>query len=136
MSDAALALRAAVHDRLTGDSELATLLGGQRLYDEPPRAMTGPYLVFARWETEDVSGAETRLTSHGFDLAVWAAQTGTTSKSFAIAARVEQLLHDAALALAGHRLVFLYWESSASHRDERSKLPRVTLAFRALTEAL
>lgn len=136
MSDAALALREAVHARLTSDAELSGLLGGARLHDEPPRAATGPYLVFARWETDDASAAERRMTSHGFDIAVWGAQGAGTARSLAIGARIEALLHDATLPLAGHALVFLYWDSSATTRDERSKLPRLTLSFRALTEAL
>jgi hypothetical protein len=136
MSDAAHALRAAIHAHLTGDPELVACLGGPNLYDEPPRAAAGAYLVFARWEAEDASTPEQRATRHGFDLAVWPGQAAATAKALDIAGHVERLLHDANLAPAGHRLVYLFWESSAAVRDERSKLPRVTLAFRALTEAL
>lgn len=38
----ALALRAAVHQRLSGDGALSALLGGARIYDEPPRASLPP----------------------------------------------------------------------------------------------
>lgn len=135
MSDAALKLRQAVHAALVADASLVTLLGGPRIHDEAPRAATGPYVTFDRWQAQDVSAPEKRMTEHEFDLALWAGQTAATARNLAIAARIEQVLHDAPLVLSGHRLVFLYWQSSTSDRDERSKLPRVSLSFTALTEA-
>lgn len=136
MSEGALRLRQAVHARLGGDSQLVTLLGGPRIHDEAPRAATGPYVTFDDWQAEDVSTPEKRMVRHEFDLALWAGQTAATARNLAIAARIEQILHDAPLVLAGQRLVFLYWQSSTSAREERSRLPRVTLSFTALTETL
>jgi uncharacterized protein DUF3168 len=47
MSGPILALRAAILSHLSGDAELATLMGGTvRLYDEPPRAAEPVYAVF------------------------------------------------------------------------------------------
>ena len=115
MSDAALKLRKAVHAALAADGSLVTLLGGPRIH---------------------VSASGKRMTEHEFELALWAGQTAATARNLAIAARIEQVLHDAPLVLTAHRLVFLYWQSSTSDRDERSKLPRVSLSFTALTEAL
>ncbi len=134
MSDAALVLRKAIFDRLAGDAQLTSLLGGPRIHDEAPRAATGPYVTFDRWQADDASTPERRAVQHDLELALWAGQGAATARNLAIAARVEQLLHDAPLVLTGHRLVLLYWQSSTSNRDERSKLPRLSLAFRALTE--
>ena len=136
MSDAALKLRQAIHSRLTADAALLALLGGPRIHDEAPRAATGPYVTFDSWQADDVSTPERRMTQHGFGLSIWAAQTSATAKNLAVAARIEGVLHDAAIAVEGHKLVFLYWQSSASSRDERTKLPRLILSFKALTETL
>ena len=47
MSGPILVLRAAILSHLSGDAELATLMGGTvRLYDEPPRAAEPVYAVF------------------------------------------------------------------------------------------
>ena len=136
MSDAALKLRQSIHAALVTDAALVTLLGGPRIYDEAPRAGSGPYVTFDDWQAEDVSTPEKRMIQHEFALALWAGQTSATSRNLAVAARMEQVLHDASLVISGHRLVFLYWKSSTSERDERSKLPRLSLAFKALTETL
>jgi hypothetical protein len=43
---ASAALRAAVHDALIADASLTGLLGGPKVYDEPPRAAAFPT---SRW---------------------------------------------------------------------------------------
>lgn len=42
---AALSLRAAVHRKLTSDTELAGLIGPDRIFDEVPEAMRAPFVV-------------------------------------------------------------------------------------------
>jgi SPP1 family predicted phage head-tail adaptor len=54
-------------------------------------------------------------------------------RKFAIRA-ASDLLHDASLALAGHRLVLLRVAAIESDRDEKTNLARATLRLRALTE--
>ncbi|MDJ1159029.1 hypothetical protein QNA08_12360 [Chelatococcus sp. SYSU_G07232] len=41
MTSPILALRRAVHARLSGDAALAAMLGGPRIHEEPPRAAEG-----------------------------------------------------------------------------------------------
>jgi hypothetical protein len=50
------------------------------------------------------------------------------------AERMADLLHDAALALAGHRLVLLRVTATEADRDDKANLARATLRLRALTE--
>ena len=45
MPTAAAALRAAIHDALIADVPLTTLLGGPRVYDEPPQNPPFPYVT-------------------------------------------------------------------------------------------
>ena len=42
MSTAAAALRAAIHDALAADGALTALLGGPKIYDEPPAGRRFP----------------------------------------------------------------------------------------------
>ena len=44
MASASAALRVAIHDALSGDGALTALLGGPKIYDEPPRAAEPPEL--------------------------------------------------------------------------------------------
>ena len=42
---ASAALRAAIHDALIADAALVSVLGGPKIYDEPPRAAAFPYIT-------------------------------------------------------------------------------------------
>ena len=135
MSDAALQLRKAVHARLVNDAALLALLGGPRIHDEAPRGQEGPHVAFERWQADDASVLERRMTRHEADLALWPGEGAASARALAIAARIEALLHDAPLALQGHRLVFLYWRASLADRDPQTRAPKLTMSFTALTEA-
>ena len=52
------------------------------------------------------------------------------------AERIAALLHEAPLALDGHRLVSLRVAAVETARVEKANLARVTLRLRALTEVL
>jgi hypothetical protein len=135
MSDAALQLRKAVYDRLAGDAVLVGLLGGARIHDEAPRGQGGPHVTFERWQADDASVPERRMTRHEAELALWPGEGAASARALAIAARIETLLHDASLMLTGHRLVFLFWSASVAGRDAQTRTPKLTMSFAALTES-
>ena len=58
MSTAAAALRAAIHDALVADGALTALLGGPKVYDEPPKAAAFPYVTLGEARVEDFSTGE------------------------------------------------------------------------------
>ena len=60
MPSAPAALRAAVHDALIADSGLAAALGGHRIYDEPPRNATFPYVTLGEARISDASADDGR----------------------------------------------------------------------------
>jgi hypothetical protein len=134
MSDAVLQLRKAVHARLIGDAALLALLGGPRIHDEAPRGQEGPHVTFERWQADDASVPERRMTRHEIDLALWAGEGAASARNLAVAARIEALLHDAPLTLTGHRLVFMFWSASVAGRDVQTRAPKLTMSFIALTE--
>lgn len=133
MTDPILALRTAIRDRLVADAALTAALGGPRVFDETPRDAVPPYVTFgearaADWRNGGEGGREHLLALH-----VWSSAAGDR-EALAIAARVTDLLHDAALAPAGHRLVLIRLTSQETQRPGRDGLRRVLLRWRALTE--
>jgi hypothetical protein len=134
MSGPVLALRAAILTHLSADAELASLMGGAaRLYDEPPRAAEPVYAVFGSGAALDWSTDTDRGHEHEATIVVWA-KSGSARSALLAAERMADLLHDAALAPAGHRLVLMRVTALESDRDEKANLARATLRLKAITE--
>lgn len=136
MSDAILALRAAIQARLTADAPLTALIGAGRIYDEAPRAMRGLYVVHGEVEARDWSTGTERGCEQEFTLVVWAAESASARQALEAAGLIVAALDEAEFALEGHALVNLRWLSSLLAREARKWLPFVTIRFRAVTEAL
>ena len=132
---ASAALRAAVHDALAADSALTALLGGPKVYDEPPRAAAFPYVTLgetriADWSTGDSGGQEHQLTLHA-----WSRQGGH-AQAHLIAGALLQALDDAALPLAEHRLVNFRFAVADVRREGDGRTYHALVRFRAVTEPL
>lgn len=136
MSDAVLALRAAIQARLAADAPLTALIGPDRVFDEAPRAMRGLYVVHGEVEARDWSAGAERGCEQDFTLVVWAAQSGSARQALEAAGLIVAALDEADLGLAGHSLINLRWLSSRLAREPRGGLPSVTIRFRAATEPL
>ena len=136
MSEAILALRAAIHARLAADGPLTALIGSGRIYEQPPRAAKGVYIVHGETEARDWSTGDSGGCELDVSLAVWAAEPSSARAALDAGAAVVRALEGADLTLSGHRLVLLRWLSSRLARDRRSDLPFVTVRLRALTELL
>jgi hypothetical protein len=134
MSGPILALRAAILARLSADPELAALMGGAlRLHDEPPRAAEPVYAVFGDAAARDASSDLSEGHEHAAAIVVWATP-GSAKTALVAAERMADLLHDAALALAGHRLLRV--AAIECERDDKTNLARATLRLRAVTEVI
>lgn len=130
------ALRRAIHARLAGDAELGGLLGGPRVYEEPPRGAQPPYVVFGEATSRDWSDTSGAGHEHTLTLLVWSGEPGVR-QALRITERIAALLDDAELGLAGHRLVNLRLTSQELKREGRPEpMRRVSLKLRAVTEAL
>jgi hypothetical protein len=66
---ASAALRAAVHDALIADTALVNVLGGPKIYDEPPRAAAFPYVTLGETRIGDYSAGTEPGAEHQTDLA-------------------------------------------------------------------
>ncbi|MGH6922552.1 MAG: DUF3168 domain-containing protein [Propylenella sp.] len=134
MSEAARALQEAVFSTLAGDAELTTLLGGAKVYDGAPRNAEAPYVHLGEANARDWSTATEAGTEVTFAVVAWSREPGR-SEALSIAARVEALLHDAALPVDGFRLVNLRHIATETARDGKPEGRRVVARFRARVEA-
>jgi len=76
MSTAAVALRAAIHQALSADSALSALLGGAKVYDEPPRAAAFPYVTLGEARVADFSTGSDKVQEHQLTVHGWSRQGG------------------------------------------------------------
>ena len=129
----ALALRAAIHAALVADAALVALIGAPRIHDVPPGDADFPFVtlgeaVVADWSTATEAGTEQALTLHVFS------RSGGRAEAFAIAARLQAVLHDAPLALCGHRLANLRATTAEVRRESDGRTFHALVRFRAVTE--
>ena len=76
MPSSTAALRAAIHDALTADAGLAAILGGAKIYDEPPRNADFPYVTLGEVRISDYSAGDDALEEHQLTLHAWSRQGG------------------------------------------------------------
>jgi hypothetical protein len=135
MSTAAAALRAAIHDALVADTALTALLGGPRIYDEPPQAPAFPYVTLGDARVEDISGDGSTTQEHRLILHAWSRQGGHR-EAHLIAGAMLQALDDAALAPVGHHLVNLRFSVADIRRETDGRTYHAFVRFRAVTEPM
>jgi len=133
MSTAAAALRAAIHDALLADGALAALLGGEKIYDEPPRAAAFPYVTLGEARVSDFSTGSEPGEEHQLTLHAWSRQGGHR-EAHLIAGALLQALDDAPLNLADHRLVNLRFAVADVRREADGRTYHALVRFRAMTE--
>jgi predicted oxidoreductase len=134
-TSAVSALRKAVHAKLAAASALVAALGGTKIFDESPRNVDTPYLIFADTQMRDWSSSLSRGAEHVFVIAVWSAERGTR-EAIEIGNSVIDLLDDALLDLDGHKLVNLRFVQLETKREGNGRFARVNLRFRAVTEEM
>ena len=133
MPTAAVALRAAIHDALVADGALIALLGGPKVYDEPPQAAAFPYVTLGEARVSDFSTASDAGEEHRLTLHAWSRQGGH-KQAHIIAGALLQALDDAPLAVAGHRLVNFRFSTADVRRESDGHTYRALVRFRAVTE--
>lgn len=132
-ASASWALQAAIYATLTGSASLVALLGGARVYDGAPQSALFPYVTFGQSNSADWSGDLADGEEHVLTLHIWS-EAGRRKEALAIMAAIRTLLHDAAPALDGHRLVNLRQEFADIRREADGEILHGTLRYRAVTE--
>jgi Protein of unknown function (DUF3168) len=130
---ASAALRAAVHDALTADAALVNILGGPKVYDEPPRAAAFPYVTLGEARIADFSTGTEPGEEHQLTLHAWSRQGGH-KEAHMIAGALLQALDDAALNLADHQLVNFRFSVADVRREADGRTYHALVRFRAVTE--
>jgi uncharacterized protein DUF3168 len=130
---ASWALQRGVYQALAGSSDLTTLLGGPRIYDDAPQAAPYPFVTLGQsmirdWSTGTEDGAEHSLTLH-----VWSRSSGKKQVHEIIEA-IKEVLHDQPLTLADHHLINLRHELSEARLDPDGDTFHGIVRYRAVTE--
>jgi len=133
MTPSNVALRAAIHAALRGDSGLTAVLGSNRIYDEPPRSAAFPYVTLGEARLMDSSGDDGETQEHQLTLHAWSRQGGHR-EAHMIAGALLQALDDAPLPLDGNRLVNLRFSLADIRRASDGKTYHALVRFRAVTE--
>lgn len=135
MANASWALQKSIHDKLSTDTTITSLLGGQRVFDDVPRGATFPYITFGHstardWDTGSDSGDEHILTLH-----VWSRGPGRREAQNIVGA-MKAALHDQTINLLGHRLINLRQEFADARRDPDGETFHGIVRLRAVTEPI
>jgi hypothetical protein len=130
---ASAALRAAIHDALNADAALNALLGGQKVYDEPPRAAAFPYVTLGETRIADYSTGTEAGEEHQLVLHAWSRQGGHR-EAHLIAGALLQALDEAPLTLADHHLVNFRFSVADVRREADGRTYHALVRFRAVTE--
>lgn len=135
MTPANVALRAAIHHALTSNGALAAVLGGARIYDEPPSNAEFPYITLGEARLRDASSDEGVIQEHQLTLHVWS-RKGGHREAHLIAGVLLRSLDDARLTLTDHRLVNLRFAIADIRREADGRTYHAWVRFRAVTEPL
>jgi hypothetical protein len=130
---ASAALRAAIHDALIADAALVSMLGGPKVYDEPPRSAAFPYVTLGEARIADFSAGSEAGEEHQLTLHAWSRQGGH-QQAHLIAGALLQALDDAPLALADHQLVNFRFSIADVRREADGRTYHALVRFRAVTE--
>jgi hypothetical protein len=130
---ASAALRAAIHAALIADAALIAMLGGQKIYDEPPRTAAFPYITLGETRIADISADGDAVAEHQLMLHAWSRQGGH-KEAHLIAGALLQALDDAPLTLTDHALINLRFAVADIRREADGRTYHAAVRFRAVTE--
>lgn len=133
MNSEAADLQKALFSKLNGDATLATLLGGQKVFDHASDKTAFPYVTFGRtsifdWSTGTESGTEQLCTLH-----IWSKAKGR-KEALEIMAAIRARLDQSPLELGTHHLVNFRFEFAEVLFDEDQAVYHGLLRFRAVIE--
>jgi hypothetical protein len=133
MPASSAALRAAIHAALSEHAPLAALLGGAKIYDEPPASAAFPYVTLGEARVSDFSAGDDPGEEHQITLHAWSRQGGHR-EAHVIAGTLLQALDDAPLMPEGHHLVNLRFSLADIRREADGRTYHASVRFRAVTE--
>jgi hypothetical protein len=133
MPASAAALRAAIHGALKNDGPLAAMLGGAKIYDEPPREAALPYVTLGEAVVSDRSTSTETGDEHALTLHIWSRQGGHREAHLISGALLHALI-DAPLAPEGQHLANLRFVAADIRREADGRTYHGIVRLRAVTE--
>jgi Protein of unknown function (DUF3168) len=133
MPNATAALRAAIHTALNANAALTAVLGGARVYDEPPPSPVFPYVTLGEARVADYSAGSERGEEHQLTLHGWSRQGGHR-EAHLVTGAIMDALDDAPLSLPGHHLVNFRFALADVRREPDGRTYHALIRFRAVTE--
>lgn len=131
-ADAALA--AAIRDAAMADAGVKAALGEPaRIYDDPPPDVIFPYVTLGRVESRPSDASDVDAIEHAITLHCWS-RYGGRAEALQVIGALRDVLHNAALAIEGRRLVFLFAQFSDVFRSGDGRTTHGVLRLKALTE--
>jgi hypothetical protein len=126
-------LQRGIYQALAGSPDLGALIGGTRIYGDPPQAASYPFITLGQsllrdWSTGTEDGAEHLLTLH-----VWS-RAGGKKQVHDIIEAIKSTLYDQPLALVDHDPVNLRHEFSEARPDPDGDTYHGIVRYRAVTE--
>jgi Protein of unknown function (DUF3168) len=134
MTSTGWSLQRGICQALADSSHLGALLGGARIYDDPPQVASYPFITLGQsllrdWSTGTEDGAEHLLTLH-----VWS-RAGGKKQVHDILEAIKSTLHNQPLSLVDLELVNLRHEFSEARPDPDSDTYHGIVRYRAVTES-
>jgi phenylpyruvate tautomerase PptA (4-oxalocrotonate tautomerase family) len=130
-----LALQQAMRAALIARPALTSILGGAHIYDELPRGVNAPYVVFGAIETRDWSVADQKAHEHFVTIEI-VSNSRSRAQVQNIIQEIEQALDITTLTLTNHVLINLRSTSSSASKTKGRDNFSATMRFRAATEPL
>jgi hypothetical protein len=128
------ALAAAIRAAAREDAGVKSLLGDPaRIYDDPPAEPEFPYVTLGRAEARASDAANMAALEHAITLHVWS-RYGGRAEALDVIGALRTALHDAPLAVAGRRLIFLFVTFTDVFRSGDGRTTHGVVRLRALTE--
>jgi hypothetical protein len=132
-ASASWAIQRGIYQALANSSNLTSLLGGARIYDDPPQAANLPFVSLGQTELRDWSTGTEDGAEHDLTLHVWS-RSGGKKQVHQIIEAIRTVLHDQSLALSDHHLVNLRHELSEARLDPDGDTVHGIVRYRAVTK--
>lgn len=129
---AEIALVAAIRAAALAHEGVAALVA-ERVFDDPPADVVFPYITLGRVEARSADASGGDACEHAVTLHVWS-RYGGRAEALGVIAALREALHNAPLALDGHRLVLLFAQFSDVFRAGDGRTTHGVLRLRAVTE--
>ena len=135
MTASSWALQRSIYQALASSPELTSLLGGERIYSNPPPAAEFPFITLGQTVNLDWSTGTEDVTEHSLTLHVWS-RADNSVEVHEILEAIRTVLHDQPLTLDDHYLVNLRHEFTEARIDPDGETLHGIVRYRAVTEPL